>query len=63
MAPSGAVTGIVTDTQRCVRRKIAARTRTACVDRAANRMPDLAIQRHTAGWCLIRATHAHQCRC
>ena len=61
MAPSGAVTGIVADTQRCVRRKIAARTRTPLVNRAANLAPDFTIQRHATWRSLIGAAHAHQC--
>ena len=62
MAPSGAITGIVTDTQRRVRREIAARTGTAFVDRAANLAPDLAIQRHATRRSLIGAAHAYQRR-
>ena len=62
MAPSGAITGIVADTQRCVRREIPTRPGTLFVDRATNLAPDLTIQRHATGRSLIRTAHAHQCR-
>ena len=62
MPPSGAVAGIVADTQRRIRREIPAGAGTAFVDRAANLVPDLAIQRHATRRSLIGATHAHQ-RC
>jgi hypothetical protein len=60
MAPSGAVTSVVTHAQRRIRRKIATRAGTLLIDRATNLAPDLSFQRHTTRRRLVGAAQTNQ---
>ena len=62
MAAPGAITGVVAHAQRRIRCEIATRAGASVIDRAANRLSDLAVKRHAARRALVGAAHAHQRR-
>ena len=60
MSPPSAIAGVVADSQRRVRRKIAARAGSLFVDGAAHRVADLAFERDAARRRFVGPAHANQ---
>ena len=62
MTPSGTVAGVVADTERRVRREVTARAGALFIDGAPHPLPDFALERYTARWCLVGSAQAIQRR-